>query len=66
MNKIKDIVLDFLAYSKLSTFLWTTVNWLLAIIILYITENNVAYAVVIIPIINSFTKYINNKHLWKQ
>ena len=54
---------------KVSAFLWTLFNWIIAITITYITDINYMYAPLLIPILNLITKELNrlyNPDFWKE
>lgn len=64
-NKITKIFCN----HKVSAFLWTMFNWIIAIIITYIIDINYMYAPLLIPILNLITKELNrtfNPDFWKE
>ena len=53
----------FLLSNPAKAFYWTTLNWLISLAILYFTDNNLEYSIVLIPILNTITKFINTQVL---
>jgi len=45
--------------NQITAFLWTCFNWIIWIIISYLTWLNYEYLIVIIPILNLITKELN-------
>jgi hypothetical protein len=53
---------------KIQAFLWTTFNWVIWIIITYLSWLNYEMLIVIIPVLNLISKEINkyfNPNYWK-
>ncbi len=57
MNKLKEL----LKSNQAKAFYWTTLNGILSLVLLYLTDNNVAYIAILVPMLNSITKSINKK-----
>jgi len=56
-------ILEFLKSNKAKAFYWTTVNGMISLAILYLTDSSYTYTVVLLPILNLITKYINTEIL---
>jgi hypothetical protein len=59
MKKLKEV----LTSNKAKAFGWQIANGIIALIILYCSDLNWAYAPVLIAGLNTLTKYINQKYL---
>lgn len=52
---------NFLLSNPAKAFYWTTLNWIISLVILYVTDNNLEYSIILVPILNTITKYINTQ-----
>lgn len=46
---------------KIDSFLWTTFNWILSILITYLSWLDYWFIIILIPVLNTITKQLN-KH----
>ena len=54
-------LIKLLKSNQAKAFYWTTLNGILSLVLLYLTDNNVAYMAILVPMLNSITKSINKK-----
>jgi hypothetical protein len=60
---MKDKIIAVLTSTTAKRFYWQTANGLIGLTISAVLELNLAYAAVIVAILNGVTKEINNKYL---
>lgn len=56
-------VIAFLKSKAVETFLWQTLNGIIGLVVVYLSGENIAYAAVLIPLLNICTKYINTNYI---
>jgi len=61
MEKFKEVVIGFLQKKSTKMFFWNTLAGFLSILVIYLGELNLAYNVILIPIILAVTKFVNQK-----
>jgi len=61
MNKTLNKFIEFLSSNQAKTFYWTTINGFIALVSLFLTDSNLAFAPVLLALLKTVTKTLNKK-----